>query len=53
MSLSLTSYDDLPAGLATELEDAGLDARSTYDLVVATLHEDVPSWCSARSSAPT
>ncbi|MFC5729010.1 MULTISPECIES: carboxylating nicotinate-nucleotide diphosphorylase [Nocardioides] len=43
MSLPLTPYDDLPAGLATELEDAGLDARSTYDLVVATLHEDVPT----------
>ncbi|QYJ03743.1 carboxylating nicotinate-nucleotide diphosphorylase [Nocardioides panacisoli] len=38
-----TAYDDLPGPLLAELADAGLDPRSTYDLVAAALVEDVPS----------
>ena len=43
MSLEVTSYVDLPSGLLEELADAGLDPHETYDLVVAALHEDVPT----------
>ena len=37
-----TPYDDLPADLVTELEDAGLDPLRVYDDVVAALEEDLP-----------
>ena len=43
MSLKVTPYADLPTALLEELADAGLDPRETYDLVVAALHEDVPT----------
>lgn len=43
MTLRPTPYDDLPAGLLEELRSGGLDPAATYDLVVRTLAEDVPT----------
>lgn len=37
-----TPYDELPAVLATELTEAGLDPREVYDFIVAALEEDLP-----------
>lgn len=37
-----TPYDELPAFLATEITDAGLDAREVYDFILAALEEDLP-----------
>jgi nicotinate-nucleotide pyrophosphorylase (carboxylating) len=43
MSIRLTPYGDLPAPLLEEIADGGLDPRETYDLIVAALHEDIPT----------
>ncbi|WP_435770404.1 carboxylating nicotinate-nucleotide diphosphorylase [Nocardioides sp. SYSU DS0651] len=43
MTLRTTPYAALPGELLQELADSGLDPRETYDLVVAALHEDVPT----------
>jgi nicotinate-nucleotide pyrophosphorylase (carboxylating) len=40
---TLMPYDALPAGILAELEDAGLDARTVYDMVVLALAEDLPA----------
>ncbi|WP_394289202.1 carboxylating nicotinate-nucleotide diphosphorylase [Microbacterium sp.] len=42
MTIARTAYDALAVALRTELEDCGLDARSTYDAVMRALAEDVP-----------
>ena len=40
--MTFTPYDELPAFLATELTDAGLDPRELYDFILAALEEDLP-----------
>lgn len=40
--MSFTAYDELPAGLTAELDEAGLDPREVYDFVLAALAEDLP-----------
>jgi nicotinate-nucleotide pyrophosphorylase (carboxylating) len=40
--MTFTPYDELPAFLATELADAGLDAREVHDFILAALEEDLP-----------
>ena len=40
--MNFTAYDDLPAFLATELIDAGLEPREVYDFIIAALLEDLP-----------
>ncbi|MDP3893992.1 carboxylating nicotinate-nucleotide diphosphorylase [Nocardioides sp.] len=41
-AIRAATFDQLPAGLAGELADAGLDARILYSDVVAALAEDLP-----------
>ncbi|HEU4513575.1 MAG TPA: carboxylating nicotinate-nucleotide diphosphorylase [Nocardioidaceae bacterium] len=42
MSIVRTPFADLPTGLVTELDDAGLDPRHVYDAVVDAVDEDLP-----------
>jgi nicotinate-nucleotide pyrophosphorylase (carboxylating) len=53
MTIARTRYDELPAGLVTELTDAGLDARVVYDAIVAALEEDLPGGSDDITSAAT
>ena len=38
----MTPYDELPVALLAELEDCGLDPRTTYDAVAWAVAEDLP-----------
>ena len=40
--MTFTPYDQLPAFLATELSEAGLEPRALYELILAALEEDLP-----------
>ena len=41
--LAHTPYDEMPEGLLAELDEAGVDARWTYDAVSRAIAEDVPT----------
>lgn len=51
--MTFTPYDELPAFLATELADAGLDAREVHDFILAALEEDLPDGGVDVTSAAT
>jgi nicotinate-nucleotide pyrophosphorylase (carboxylating) len=42
VTISRTSYADLPRALVDELAGAGLDPRAVYEMVVAAFEEDLP-----------
>jgi nicotinate-nucleotide pyrophosphorylase (carboxylating) len=42
MRIARTPYGELPASLANELADAGLDVREVYDVVARAIAEDLP-----------
>ena len=42
MTIVRTPFADLPTALVTELDDAGLDPRHVYDVVVDAVAEDLP-----------